>query len=176
VSLHVARINFPTFFRGAFTDSESAPRFVDTIEQVDAKQSKAKIVVHQAARLLWLADRVDEVAKGRPALCIAFYLIAAEAIAKMVVGFNGEGKSRYHVRLFFGEICSEQHRHRLEHSFATAPGVYLNLVKAVDLLYAVRCDVVHEGQYFTFSLPENPEDEPVITGLDDTIEASYNGF
>ncbi len=171
MSLHVARIKFPEFFRGAFTDPESAASFVASVERIDANESKAKIVVHQTARMLWLADRIEEVAKGRAALSIAFYLIAAEAVAKMVSGFTGEGKSRYHVRLFFRDICSALHRQRLERSFSTAPGVYLGLVEAVDLLYDVRCDVVHEGQYFNFLLPEGPEEEPLIIGLDDAVEA-----
>jgi hypothetical protein len=171
VSLHVARINFTEFFRGAFTDAESVARFVAGVEQIDANESKAKIVVHQTARMLWLADRIEEVAKGRAALYIAFYLIAAEAVAKMVSGFTGEGKSRFHVRLFFREICSDLHRQRLARSFSTAPGVYLAQEEAVDLLYDVRCDVVHEGKYFNFLLPESPEEEPLIIGFEESLEA-----
>ncbi len=171
MSLHISRIKFPEFFRAAFTDSESTVRFVAGVEQIDANESKAKIVVHQTARMLWLADRIEEVAKERAALCIAFYLIAAEAVAKMACGFTGEGKSRYHVRLFFRDICPDLHRQRLERSFSTAPGVYLGLVETVDLLYDVRCDVVHEGQYFNFLLPEEPEEESLIIRLDHPLDA-----
>ncbi len=126
--------------------------------------------------MLWLADRIDEVAMGRPALSIAFYLIAAEAVGKIVAGFHGEGQSRRHVRLFFQEICCDQHRCRLEHSFSPSPGVYLDLTGSIDLLYKVRCDVVHEGQYFMFQLPIGPEDEPLITGLNGLVEARISAL
>ena len=173
MSLHVSRIRFPEFFRAAFTDPESAVRFVARVEQIDANESKAKIVVHQTARMLWLADRIEEVARGRAALCIAFYLIAAEAVAKVVCGFTGEGKSRHHVRIFFREICSDLHRQRLERSFSTGPGAYLGFMEVVDLLYDVRCDVVHEGQYFNFLLPEGAEEDPLIVGLDHPLRRIF---
>lgn len=95
--------------------------------------------------MLWLADRIEQVARGRPALLILFYLIAAEAVAKLVMGFRGEGESRRHVRIFFENICSQRHRSILANAFMTGFGGPLTLRKAVDLLYSVRCDVVHEG-------------------------------
>ena len=52
---------------------------------------------------------------------LLFYLIAAEAVAKIVFGFKGEGKSKRHVQRFFGEICLEKHRDLLSRALETAP-------------------------------------------------------
>lgn len=150
--------------------------FIDEVERLPVDESKAKIVIHQAARLLWLADRIDEVARGRPALLVMFYLIAAEAVAKIVFGFAGQGQSRKYVRRFFQDICSEQHRARLGRAFCASSEGYLDVLEVVDLLYKVRCDVVHEGQYFNFMLPDRAGMEGLLIGQDegqedDTLEA-----
>lgn len=161
---HVAAVDFEQFYQPAFPDAAAAQAFVSCVERIPAEQSKAKIVLHQAARMLWLADRIEEVARGRPALFILFYLIAAEAVAKLVVRYQGEGESRRHVRLFFEDICSARHRGILANAFTTGVGTAaLTVRETVDLLYDVRCDVVHEGQYFTFTLPEPTDRFQMIT-------------
>jgi hypothetical protein len=83
---------------------------------------------------------------------VLFYLIAAELIAKIVTRFEGEGQSRKHVQKFFSDICSAEHRERLSKAFQNPGGAYLSVQAAVDLLYDVRCDVVHRGRYYDFSL------------------------
>jgi len=102
--------------------------------------------------MIWLADRIDKVAHGRDALQILFYIIAAEAVAKIVFGFKGEGESKKHVKLFFGNICTQKHRNLLSQAFSQLPSGSLTWECAVDKLYEVRCDVVHEGRYFEFNL------------------------
>lgn len=151
--MHVANIDWADFFGPAFPDIDACRAFVDCVETVPASTSKAKIVMHQAARMLWLGDRMDEVAKGRPALQVLFHLIAAEAVAKLVNSFNGEGQSRKHVRLFFEDICADAHRAILGKPFSHAPGgPFLSVRETVDFLYDIRCDVVHEGAYFGLTL------------------------
>ena len=113
--------------------------------------------------MVWLADQIDEVARGRPAFQVLLYLIAAELVAKIVAGFEGEGQSKAHVRKFFLEICSGTHRERLSQAFQNPGGAYLTLEAAIDLLYDVRCDVVHRGQYYEFSLRRG--DFPMLTSL-----------
>jgi hypothetical protein len=163
VSFHIAKINFAEFFRPAFPSIDDATRFINFVENVPADISKAKIVIHQSARLIWLADRIDDVARGRPALLMTFHIVAAEAVAKIVFGFHGEGQSRQHVRRFFQEICPKRHRSRLERAFRRSPaGPFLTLQETVDVLYDVRCDVVHEGQYFTLTLPNSQNDDPIL--------------
>lgn len=151
--MHVANIDWADFFRPAFLSMDASRAFINCVEDVPVATSKAKIVMHQAARMLWLGDRMDEVAKGRPALQVLFQLIAAEAVAKLVNNFVAEGESRKHVRLFFEDICSESHRAALAKAFSHAPGgLFLSVRETVDFLYEVRCDVVHEGAYFTLTL------------------------
>lgn len=69
------------------------------IEKIETPNT-AKLVLHQAARMIWLADRMGEFARGRPALQILFFMITAEAVAKLVFGYEGEGESKRHVDLF----------------------------------------------------------------------------
>src|SRR5574337_1948541 len=161
---HMANINFVEFYAPAFSNAAAAQAFVACVEAISAQQSKAKIVLHQAARMLWLADHIEPFARGRPALLILFYVIAAEAVAKLVKGFQGEGESKKHVRLFFEEICSAHHRSILADAFRkSVGGSALSLRETVDLLYDVRCDVVHEGQYFVFTLPEPSDTSALLT-------------
>ena len=156
---HVADINFEEFYGAA------AQEFVKCVELIPvSQQGKAKIVLYQAARMLWLADHIEPLARGRPALLILFYVIAAEAVAKLVIGFKGVGESKRHVRLFFEDICSHRHRSILANAFRrNAGGSTLTLRETVDLLYDVRCDVVHEGQYFTFALPDPSDTSRLLT-------------
>jgi hypothetical protein len=104
--------------------------------------------------MLWLSDQIERLAAGRPAFQILFYLIAGELVAKIVFNFRGEGGSRKHVHRFFEEICSGD-RSRLANAFFELGGRgrrYLSREEVVDVLYEVRCDVVHEGRYYDFNM------------------------
>lgn len=152
--MHVAEIDFPSFYEEALVERCGAAEFVSCIRELDANKYPAKIVIHQAARLVWLADRLEEFAKGRDALQILFYVIAAETAAKVTRGHEAEGQSKQYVRLFFEEDCSRSSRQLLERAFALSPtGQKLSLREAVDYLYRIRCDVAHEGRYFDYRLP-----------------------
>ena len=162
-SVHIADINFSEFFSSAFVSMDAARTFVEQVERLHGP-APAKLALHQAARMLWLADRIDEVARGRPALQILFYLIAAEAVAKITSGFKGEGQSKAYVRKFFGEICSEEHRRGLRTAFTGSNMVgETSWEQAVDILYGVRCDVVHEGRYFEFHLADEGDPSPMMS-------------
>jgi hypothetical protein len=162
--MHIARIDFKDFYRPAFGTAETAHGFVERALATPLDVSPAQRILRQAARMIWLGDRLDTVAKGRPALQVLFYLIAAEASAKLLYGFAKEGKCREHVRLFFEQICSDEHRARLVSGFRL-PHHYANppLRAVVDLLYVVRCDVAHEGRYFEFQMQE--AGEPPCTSI-----------
>jgi hypothetical protein len=118
------------------------------------------MILHQAARMVWLADRIDKVARGRPALQVLFYLIAAEAVAKIAFQFKKVGQSKRYVKRFFGEICSKVHRTRLARAFSYSGIRFLSPESAVDLLYGVRCNVAHEGMYYNFNLMD---DDNILT-------------
>ncbi len=109
-SVHIADIDFPAFYASAFPNAGDSVRFFEEVEALpSASRQRVKAVLHQAARMLWLADRIDDVARGRPALQILFFLIAAEAVAKLAFNFSHEGKSRHYVHRFFEEICGDAH-------------------------------------------------------------------
>lgn len=160
--MHIADIDFAEFYAPAFPCLADSQGFYASVESLDGP---AKIALHQGARMLWLADRMGEVARGRDSLQILFYLIAAEAVAKIVFGFKGERESRKYVKRFFREISTEQHRTRLSQAFEQRPFGWLTWEKAVDKLYEVRCDVVHEGQYFTFGLKDSRISTPMLADL-----------
>ena len=84
-----------------------------------------------------------------------FYLIAAELAAKLRFDFQGRGKSREYVHKFFEEICSDEHRCVLAQAFQNSGGHSLNVRKAADYLYDIRCDVVHMGSYYLSTLAHN---------------------
>jgi hypothetical protein len=77
--------------------------------------------------------------------------MAAETVAKLIREYKQEGDSKKHVRLFFEEDCSKSARQTLAAAFEKN-GETLSLRAAVEYLYQIRCDVVHEGRYFTYSL------------------------
>jgi len=155
--MHIAQIDFPEFFSQAFEGRSGAREFVACVENIPAQVSLAKIVLHQTARMLWLADRMEECARGRPALQILFFMIAAETVAKLAVGFRGEGESKKHVDFFFRKICSERHRARLDRAFSyNLASSFIGWEDSIKFLYDIRCDVVHRGEYFSYSLQAEP--------------------
>jgi len=165
----VANIDFPTFYAPAFGNDDSQARaFYKSLTE-----TPARVVMHQAARMVWLGDQIDQVARGRPALQILFFMIAAEAVAKLADGFEDEGQSRKYVRRFFLNICSDDHRARLAGALCGSVG-WLSAEEVVDFLYDVRCDVAHRGKYFDLHLPrpELDEAELVVNWREKTLFAT----
>ena len=163
---HIADIDYRAVLRDVFPAADLAGKFVTCVRAIPASTSQAKIVLHQGARMLWLADQIDTVAHRRPAFQILFFVIAAEAIAKIVFGFSGEGQSKAHVRKFFMEICGPSQQTALGGIFSRTPsGPGLTAEEAVEVLYDVRCDVAHRGRYYEFSLRE-PGEPPMLTPYD----------
>jgi hypothetical protein len=166
----VARIeSLIELYRPVFADTKATREFCETVENLPPTQNKPKILLHQATRMIWLADQIERVAAGRPAFQILFYLIAAELVAKIVFNFGGEGQSRKYVHRFFTEICSDESKKKLAQAFRHNTGQHLSFGQAVDLLYNVRCSVVHEGRYFEFTLRRETDGFSVLTGYDDTL-------
>lgn len=165
---HVARIDYEEFFVSAFRSEVEARAFVKRVEATDGQSCSAKIILHQTARLLWLGDKLGEFAAGRPAMQILFLIIAAETVAKLRFEFNGEGESKKHVRRFFEEICSDDHRELLGRAFTDGlpPRAPVDTRRAVDMLYAIRCDVVHRGEYYSLSLKASEHAFDMLTEID----------
>lgn len=171
--MHVAHINYGNVLKSAFADSSEAERFVNSVEEVSAKFNTPAVIIHQAARLVWLADRIEEVAKARPALQIFFFLIAAEAVTKLFYKYRGEGKSKAYVKKFFHELCTDEHRKQLS-SAIKIDEVFMTADECVNFLYKIRCDVAHEGRYFQLFLPETtiPPDTSLVQS--DSIGCYYD--
>jgi len=161
---HIAEIDFVDFYAPAFPDRAAAAAFYERVKKDSASNNRPKLVLHQAARMIWLADRVEEVARGRPAFQVMFYLIAAEAVAKLVFDFQGHGQSRKHIRRFFEEICCEADRERLARAFRLTSG-YLNLRQTIDQFYLVRCDVAHEAMYYRFVMKDHESTYELLSGI-----------
>ena len=154
---HIAHIDFPAFYAEAVGSLSAARELYESLSYTGSERHRtAKIMLHQVARMVWLADQVDAVARGRPALQIMFYMIAAEAVAKLGTGYDGDGESRKHVHVFFTRFLTAEQRNRMLRALEWAqPRPPSSLDELVDHLYGVRCDVVHEGRYFDMTVPDD---------------------
>jgi hypothetical protein len=150
----VARTQVLAEFAAAFEEVfGSLPRARAFVDAAEAKPP-ANLIVHQTARMIRLAGLMANVEPDRPALQLLFLIIAAETAAKLYCGHQGEGESKRHVRKFFEDISDDRARARLGEAFAAIENFeFLSTRDSIDLLYEVRCDVVHEGRYWFFDLP-----------------------
>lgn len=138
-----------TFYEEVFASHTEAEAFVACCEDAPPA-SPARIMMHQVQRLVTLGDELEHTHR-RDALAVLFLVICAECVAKLADGFKGEGQSKAFVRKFFSGFASTADRASLSQAF-TRPPTFENLTvdEAVELLYDIRCDVVHEGQYWGF--------------------------
>ena len=152
------------FYGPFFPDRAAAAAFVGPLEDLgrETPRHRAKIMMHQVQRLVSLADDIDQIRPNREALRLFFLIVCAESIAKLHANFGGENQSNFYVRRFFENFVSPADRQVLESSIVNSQFHMLNLEQVARLLYDVRCDVVHEGNYwsFQFAFP----DMPAITG------------
>jgi hypothetical protein len=98
----------------------------------------------------------DDLPKFRPhkePLQVLFLVMCSENLAKLHDGFSDERKSRHYVHQFFNKFLSQSDKDALSYGFKinTDPLPSIRFGKAVDLLYNIRCDVVHEGNYTDFA-------------------------
>jgi hypothetical protein len=136
------------FYAPFFGGDTDARAFVTPLEALflgDARHP-AKIMMHQAQRLVSLSDDLPTIRKGNETLQLLFLLICAEHIAKLAHDFDREGLSRTYVRNFFRWFLSPEQQQQLSTAITKHDHDPLSLHQAVDALYHVRCDVVHEGK------------------------------
>jgi hypothetical protein len=140
------------FYAPFFDSCEEASLFVDKFEGLKPENTHhpAKIMMHQAQRLVSLADDLPQIRPRRESLQLLFLLICAEHISKLHDNFDEEGKSRFYTRRFFEVLLPKRHRDSLQRGFHRIDLQSLTVREIVDLLYDVRCDVVHEGHYWGF--------------------------
>ncbi len=140
------------FYAPFFPSREDALRFVEDLESLDLEspRHRAKILMHQAQRLVSLADDVNKIRPGKESLQLAFLIICCENIAKLFHNFDEDGQSKAYVRRFFDEFLNEADSARLAVALTTHDIRPLSAREVADALYSVRCDVVHEGKYWGF--------------------------
>lgn len=124
-------------------------------------------MMHQTQRLISLADDLPSIRPNNETLQLLFLLICAEHIAKLFKDFTGEGQSRAYVRNFFRWFLSLEQQQRLCAGILRHDQTPLSLQEAVDALYSVRCDVVHEGKYWGFHFRNG--DDPFLNCQPDVV-------
>lgn len=144
------------FYLPYFPTETEARDFVEACEQLLPPNNTAKILMHQAQRLISLSDEILQIRPHTDSLRLLFLLMCAENIAKLHYGFTGEGHSRNYVRRFFKDFLSDNDKARLGAGFRDNSASAhllptLGLDRAVDMLYEIRCDVVHEGKFWGFA-------------------------
>ena len=168
------------FYREYFLSEEDLIVFVDSCEKLELNDDthRAKIMMHQGQRLLTIADAMADVEEGHEPLKLLFLLIAAENISKLSISTNEPGRSKYHVKRFFNEFCSEADKNDITNRFQIC-GVEASFDDLICMLYDIRCDVVHEGKYwgFDFATVKRPS---VLTGANGAkvlrIQITYEQF
>jgi hypothetical protein len=157
------------FFSPFFSSPDEAKAFVEPLEALDVEDRKhpAKIMMHQTQRLISLADDLPIIRKGRESLQLLFLLICAENVAKMHDNFDDDGQSKAYVVKFFNQFVEDDDKGILETSFTTHDLNPLTLEEIAKTLYSVRCDVVHEGQYWGFNFHDGKT--PILNTEPDVI-------
>ena len=157
------------FYTPFFGSEQQARTFVEPLERLalgDANHPK-KIMMHQAQRLVSLADDIPTIRGANETLPLLFLLICAEHLAKMSRSYNGEGQSRAYVRNFFEWYLEPDEKSLLMASIRHLNGGALSLQQVVDALYDIRCDTVHEGKYWGFHFQDG---ETVMLNSDPDLQ------
>lgn len=144
-----------SFYEPHFASVREAKDFVQSCECLhpSAPNHIVKIMMHQAQRLVSIADDLPRIRPRQEGLQVLLRMMCSENIAKLHDRFEGEGKSRYYVQQFFKKFLSESDKRNLSYGFAlNTDGLpSIGFPKAVDLLYKIRCSVAHEGSYHNFA-------------------------
>jgi len=152
------------FFAPYFETAAECASFVDRCEDINRDyrphesldDSTPKIMMHQTVRLVTLSDMVRALPGSYDPLGLFFLLICAECIAKLHAGVKQEVPSRHFVKRFFEQFISGADRALLLSQIRPVPDFGpFDLATVVGILYDIRCDVAHEGQYWGFSFPVN---------------------
>lgn len=142
------------FFAPFFPGRAAAEDWVGRCEALALPKNAAKIIMHQTQRLISLADDLPTIRPHAESLQLLFLLVCAEHVAKLHDGFTGEGQSKAYVERFFESFVIGTDRQTLSSAFADLKDRLLRPLpfkEAVDLLYDIRCDVVHEGSCWGFA-------------------------
>jgi hypothetical protein len=155
------------FFMSYFYSKKGATRFIEKCEGIPEQEQNAKLMLNQTQRLVTLADEIYKI-KQRDSLRLLFLIICAEAVAKLHEDFRGEGKSKYHTRLFFNKLCEPKDLKRLKgalliRAVSSMRKKRLSSEEVINYFYKVRCSVIHEGIYWGFEFKRRGNNTGIIT-------------
>ena len=140
------------FYAPYFTSEADAETFVSACEAKSLPDNAAKLIMHQGQRLVTLARDIPSIRPNRESLQVFFLIVCAEAVAKLDAGPGASVGSRQAVRNFFSILVQEPHRTNFGNGFTSHSHSPLGPTDAADVVYDVRCDVAHEGNYWSFTL------------------------
>ena len=144
-----------SFYLPHFSSANEAHEFIQACEELQPSSANhvAKIMMHQTQRLVSIADDLPRFRPHKEPLQVLFLVMCSENIAKLHDGFSGEGQSRRYVRQFFNRFLSQADKSTLSYGFRSNAGELpsIGFNRAVDLLYDIRCDVVHEANHTGFA-------------------------
>lgn len=161
------------FYVSFFSTRAATEAWVAQCEALVPPNNHAKIMMHQVQRLISIADDLPNIRRHAESLQLMFYMVCAEHLAKLHDKFNGDGRSREYVRRFFANFVTGGDHATLSAAFTDHTDHLMRALpfeRAVDLLYDVRCDVVHESNYWGFafhdgSTPTLNTDPDVIANI-----------
>lgn len=148
------------FYRPFFDEETNLRAFISACEEQLPPETRSKLIMHQTARLATLGDDAVERNAGCDALGVLFLLINAECVAKLAHRFTGEGQSKRFVKRFYSEFSCPADQRLLAAGVRDSGDRELGLEGAVEVLYGIRCDVVHEGAFWDLRL--NPGGLPMV--------------
>jgi hypothetical protein len=150
---HIADVDYKVFYSDFF---ENDTTYTDFYAKLKKCSNNAPKMFHQTARMIWLSDKIEQYTTYRPAIRLLFYLIVAELVSKLYDNFDGEGWSNKYIHSFFNDFCSDRNKAILNNSVYKKK-VLLNLSDVIDYFYKIRCDIVHEGNYYKYSFKEDTD-------------------
>ena len=154
---HIGNLDYKLFYKDCFSNENEYVEFYEKIKTCD----NAPKMFHQTARIISLADQLGGYIYDRPAINMLFYIMTAELVAKLYHNFNEDGQSKKYVKKFFVEFTSNNNKTILENSIKKN-NVFISLDEVVEFFYKIRCDVVHEGNYYKYSFQSKNTSESSI--------------
>lgn len=161
------------FYTSYFINKGELNKFLQSAATLDKK----RLMVWQTKWLTEIADGQELVRENRPALKVHFLIILAESIAKMVAGFNfnTESESKKYVQKFFTDAESSDREKLLDEIQYLDPYRNTSIEDVANFFYKIRCDLAHEGLFWTFHFNDNDKGDGGRVNTTSTSSAKH-GF
>ena len=141
------------FYAPFFNNLDEANQFISSCEPLSPSGNVAKVMMHQCQRLITLSDDLKNIRPYDDQLNVLILIMCSENIAKLHDNYHGESHSWKFVKKFFTEFVSENDKNQLKNGIENNKDNWhrpLSYDDVIDMLYKIRCDVVHEGNYSSF--------------------------